>query len=269
MHLADPKFPPAYSGHGVTAPLFPRDVALRGASAGDLGAADIVWARRVDRVELAIVLEPDVPPDRLGEVRVLLQTALIDCLGALMPSQTAIQIGWPDAILCNGAKVGETIVIGAPPDANGAVAWCVAGLRLTMTRDLRGLEPGLVRDETSLHEEDGGELDRTIVLQSLSAHFLNVVHGWESDGIRPFIERWIGRVLGYEAPADMRDTRTTGASLIRGRVSGVDDTLALMVTPDAASPSGSGLVRLPSPIGLHGAGGAANDGAAKDGGAAP
>jgi len=128
-------------------------------------------------------------------------TAIIDALGMVMPAQTAVQIAWPDAIVCNGAQVGRTCLV-APASLlpERVPDWMVVAFRIALTRNLDGLEPGLVRTETSLSEEDGGDLTRTDVLESVAAHLNNTIHDWESDGLRPIANRWIGRVLGYGEP---------------------------------------------------------------------
>ncbi|MEO0729313.1 MAG: biotin/lipoate--protein ligase family protein [Pseudomonadota bacterium] len=235
MQLPDPRFPPAFTARGVKAPENPRSAAIMGATRGELRAADIVWARRVDRAEFAVVFEPELPFNKLSEVRLVLQTALIDCLGTLMPSQTALQIAWPDRLYCNGAQYGQTEII-APEqtDPSAHVDWCIGYIRVDLTRKLDGLEPGLVRDQTSLSEEDAGDLDRTQIIQSCSAHLLNAVHHWESDGIRPFVDRWIGRVFGYGSVAEIANPvrshdGTDGDVIVRGELIGVGDELELII----------------------------------------
>ena len=232
MHLPDPKFPPLFTGHDVKAPLNALAVAAKKAALGELGAGDIVWGRNASSVDIAFVFEPDVSADRLCEVRVLVQAAIIDSLGVLMPEQTAIQIAWPNTILCNGAKTGETAFISHQPDSpNADPDWAVAGISIALERDLEGLEPGIVKNETSIIEEDGGHLDRTQIMEALAAHLLNAVHTWEQDGVRSAVERWIGRLIGYGEPADIIQTDPeTGAPVVtHGEIIGVGDQMQLMV----------------------------------------
>ena len=115
-------------------------VACERAAKGDLGAGDVTWARNTAAAEMAFVLEPDVRLSEALAMRVVLQAALIDALGVLMPSQTAIQIGWPDELHCNGAQVGGTVLVvpqAAVDKPDEVPAWMVLGGRIVISRDLR------------------------------------------------------------------------------------------------------------------------------------
>ncbi|MEO0798382.1 MAG: biotin/lipoate--protein ligase family protein [Pseudomonadota bacterium] len=232
MHVADPKLPPLFTGHGVKAPTEPRDYAVAGARHGELGAGDVVWARTIKAVRLAFVLEPDVPVRRIAEIRVLLQTAIIDSLGVLMPEQTAIQFGWPNAIHCNGAKVGETVFVCADVSSDDVhPTWAVASVSIDLSRDLDGLEPGLVKAETSLEEEDGGHLNRTEVIEALSAHFMSAIYRWEHDGVRSLVEHWKGYLFGISEPAEIEvpEPVREGLTKVTGQIIGVGDDLELFI----------------------------------------
>ena len=246
MHLADPKLPPLFTGYGVKAPTEPLGHAVAGARKSELGAGDVVWARTTKAVRLAFVLEPDVPVSRIAEIRVLLQTAIIDSLGVLMPEQTAIQFGWPNAIHCNGAKVGETVFVCADVSSEDVhPAWAVAAVSIDLTRDLDGLEPGLVKAETSLEEEDGGHLNRTEVIEALAAHFMNAIYRWEQDGVRGIVDQWKGYLFGISEPAEIEvpESADDGPVQVTGKIIGVGDSLELFVNT-----GDHGVVVLPDPL---------------------
>jgi BirA family biotin operon repressor/biotin-[acetyl-CoA-carboxylase] ligase len=143
MHLPDPTFPPLLSGHGVSAPGRVLPVACDGAERGAFEAGHVIWARNTAIAEFAFVFEPEVDREQAQDMRIVLQTAIADGLGAIMPSQTAIQFGWPDDIIVNGAKVGETCLVVSSRETDAVPAWLVTGVRLVLTRDLEGLEPAL------------------------------------------------------------------------------------------------------------------------------
>ncbi|MBL6430641.1 MAG: hypothetical protein HPM95_03315 [Alphaproteobacteria bacterium] len=58
---------------------------LRGGGSRAFSAGDLVWSRRTDVVSLALVLEPEVPPDRAVEMLFLAMVAANDALGAITP----------------------------------------------------------------------------------------------------------------------------------------------------------------------------------------
>jgi BirA family biotin operon repressor/biotin-[acetyl-CoA-carboxylase] ligase len=242
MHLPDPTFPPLLSGHGVSAPGRVLPVACDGAERGAFEAGHVIWARNTAIAEFAFVFEPEVDREQAQDMRIVLQTAIADGLGAIMPSQTAIQFGWPDDIIVNGAKVGETCLVVSSRETDAVPAWLVTGVRLVLTRDLEGLEPGLVRNESSIAEEDGADLDRSRIISTVAAHMLNAVQEWGEMGTRPFADRWIGRVFGYDGGAEFRDV--AGVPVVHGTPVGAAGGSALMVR---AGDNG-GVVTVPAPI---------------------
>ena len=48
-------------------------------------------------------------------------------------------------------------------------------------------------------------MDRTRILESVAAHFLAAILDWQHDGLRPAVDRWIGRVLGADEPDEFTD----------------------------------------------------------------
>ena len=228
MHLPDPQFPPLLSGQGIKAPAQPLETACRGAIAGTLSAGDVVWSRNTAHATAALVLEPDVPIARAREMLVVLQLSLIEALALLMPSQTALQIGWPQQFLCNGALVGGTALV-EPETPEGVVpAWVAVSFDLVLTRDIEGLEPGILADESSLAEEDGMDVTRTAIIEQVSAHMTANIHRWEQEGFRPIVDSWIGRLLGDRGSDRFR---TAEGTLRSGSIVGLGDDLALMVKP--------------------------------------
>ena len=76
------------------------------AIADEAGAGTLVWAKRFDSVEMAVVLEPD---EALGSARRAFfvgMNALADALAVHAPPERPITYGWPDAIRVDGVLVG-------------------------------------------------------------------------------------------------------------------------------------------------------------------
>jgi biotin-(acetyl-CoA carboxylase) ligase len=229
MRLPDPVFPPLLASHPVEAARKPFEEACHRAGRRELGAGDLVWSRDTARAECAIILEPDVPLRRALQMGPLVQVALAECLGALLPPRMGVHFRWPGTLLLNGAKAGETWIRGAPARRDEVPEWLVAGFSLWLTHDFGGLEPGEALGETSLAEEGAGELTRTDILQSFAAHFLTWLNTWHDDGFRPVRESWLTRAEGREAPAEI----THGTERIYARVLGLDEEAGLVVEPEA------------------------------------
>jgi BirA family transcriptional regulator, biotin operon repressor / biotin---[acetyl-CoA-carboxylase] ligase len=229
MHLPDPVFPPLLTGHPVEAARRPFEEACRRASRRELGAGDLVWSRDTARAECALILEPEIALRRAVQMGPLVQVALADCLGALLPPRVGVHVRWPRTILLNGAKAGETRICPAPARREDTPEWLVVGFSLWLAHDFGGREPGEALGETSFAEEGAGELTRTEILQSFSAHFLAWLNIWQDDGFRPVHDAWIGRAEGREAPAEI----VYGEELIQARVLGLDEEGGLIVKPAA------------------------------------
>ena len=194
MHLPDPTFPPLFTGHPVKAPDRPFKRACRGAEAGAFGAGDFLWAKRADRVDCAIVLEPEVSGARLYEMLFTAMVAFGDAVGAIAPPEVAVTYLWPQTIRVNGAAAGTVrIAWSARGDEAGAPIWLVVGLDCWIRRTHDARDPGLNLDETDLFEEGCGELDRTQIIESFARHFLSWIDTWDADGFAAIHRDWLGR----------------------------------------------------------------------------
>ena len=225
MHLEDPRFPPMLKGHAVKAPKRAFAEACRGAQARRLGAGDLVWSRNTARAEMAVVLEPEVELVKALQMGPLMMVALGDSLGSLCPPKVAIMYRWPHGVVLNGALAGE-VRLGAPRVAADATPqWLVVGLAL----QLAAAHDGDVTDfvNTSLAEEGGGEITRTDILQSVSAHFLTWLNIWQDDGFRPVHDQWLFRAEGREKPI----TVSHAGEAVEGLVLGLDEATNLLLKP--------------------------------------
>ncbi|WP_428696639.1 biotin/lipoate--protein ligase family protein [Stappia sp.] len=231
MGLPDPVFPPLLAGHPVAAGTVPFEVAVAGAGTGEMGAGDLVWSRSLERIELALVLEPEVGADRVQEMLFLAMVATTDAIGSLIPPEIALTYLWPATLRANGAAVGRArLAQSAELDESGAPAWLVVGLSLQLGPLTGPLEPGEVPHLTSLVDEGAAELDRTQAVESLSRHLLTWIHTWDVDGFAPVLENWLFRADGYRAQIVLE----TGDGPRSGRFVGLDEEGNLLMKPDNA-----------------------------------
>ncbi len=228
MNLPDPEFPPLINGHGVNAPATPFATACKRAAAGELGAADLVWARATMRADMALVLEPDVSLAKSLEMVPLVFTAFADSLGALMPPNTSLQLRWPATILVNGGEAGRLRFAASTDDPAVTPDWLVVGIELNLQEPQSEIEPGDHVHITTLFEEGGGELDRSQILQSLSAHILTWINIWQDDGFPAVHDQFIGRVEGHLHGAAI----ATLDGPVDAKVLGLSDEMELLIKPD-------------------------------------
>lgn len=203
------------------------------AIAADQGAGTLVWVRRFDTVEFAVVLEPDEELKNARRVLYAGMTAIGDALAAHCPPEKPLVFAWPDTILLDDGILGGGR-IGWPKGAAETATpdWLVLGFVLRMTvpqkrasdgallgpsvahlpnressagpsvaplRNRAGghaLDVDLTRG-TSLEIEGFEMMDAAQVINGFTRHFMVQVDRWQEKGFRGIGEDFLARL-----PAD-------------------------------------------------------------------
>jgi hypothetical protein len=95
------------------------------AIASDAGAGALVWVRRYDLVEFAVVLEPDEPLVSARRALFAGMNAAADAIAAHCPPERDVSFGWPDAIVFDGGRIA--------PRARFLRGWCSASCCAPLT----------------------------------------------------------------------------------------------------------------------------------------
>ena len=74
--------------------------------AAEAGAGTLVWVRRYDLVEFAVVLEPDEPLTSARRAFFAGMNAIGDAIAVHCPPEREVQFTWPDTILFDGGVLG-------------------------------------------------------------------------------------------------------------------------------------------------------------------
>ncbi len=221
-----PSFPPIFIAHEIPPADDMSAAGVRVAIAGSFAARDVLWQRDEARVNLAIVLEPEVSALVAQQMGLVMALAVTESLGALMPAQTAVQLRWPDRILVNGGDIGCVTLTLPDCDEHQVPDRLVVQVDLQLGAPEQTGEPGDHPQQTWLLAEGGDyELVSARYLSSIAAHFLNWLNTWTDDGFQPVAAQLIGRVEGYEDAA----TITARGSRVDGRVIGLGDDLGVIV----------------------------------------
>lgn len=232
MQTPDPTFPPLLKGHDIPGTQSAYDVACARASAGELGAGDVVWSRHTSRVDVAIILEPEVALESAVQMLPLSMVAIGDCLGALTPPQVGLTFTWPGQIRVNGAYAGTMkAAAGGVRDPGAVPGWMVLGLWLRHRHEASDPEPGEVPDRTWLSEEGCEKLTRTEVIESYSRHFLTWLNSWTEDGFKSVHASWWFRA--HEKDEEV--TVELGEQTLTGMVQGLDDNGNLLLRRDGGT----------------------------------
>ena len=152
------------------------------ANASSLGAGALVWTRRFDLAEFAVVLEPAESLLTARQVFPVGMDALIEALAAVAPPQMPISLDWPDTIRVDGVLVGggrlgwpEGVAENEEPD------WLVFGSMLR-TALLHSVDSGLRPRNGALEELGFTQLDVGTLLESFTRHLLAAFYALAQGG---------------------------------------------------------------------------------------
>jgi biotin-(acetyl-CoA carboxylase) ligase len=177
------------------------------------GAGTLVHVGRFDLAEFAVVLEPEEPLAMARRAIYAGMVALFDALAAHAQPETAVTIGWPDAISINGGLVGGGRLAwprGVAEDATPP--WLVFGAMIR-TATMTGMEPGVSPLTTALEEEGFTDVLASQVVESFARHFMVAIDAWEELGFSAVAKNYLER-LPRES-GQRRDIDDNGDLLIR------------------------------------------------------
>jgi hypothetical protein len=158
------------------------------------GAGTLVWVRRYDLVEFAVVLEPEEPLASARRAIYAGTNALADALIAHAPPRQPVAFDWPDAIRLDGVLVGGGR-LGWPDGiaAHEVPPWLVfAGM--VRASAVRGGETGLRPLNGALDELGFDAVDAGEIIASFARHLMSGLHEWSDAGFAPVERRWLGRL---------------------------------------------------------------------------
>lgn len=155
------------------------------------GAGTLVWTRRFDLVEVAVVLEPEEPLATARRAIFAGMNAAADSLAAHCPPEKPITFAWPDTIMLDGGLIGGMRLAwptGAAEDQ--PPQWLVLGL---MMRLMMHAGPAS-RDHTSLEAEGFDILEPRLLIGSFARHLMVHFHTWRESGFKPIGADYLARL---------------------------------------------------------------------------
>ncbi|HET8726457.1 MAG TPA: biotin/lipoate--protein ligase family protein [Alphaproteobacteria bacterium] len=168
------------------------------AIAGEKGAGTLVWVRRYDLAEFAVVLEPDEALAQARRAFYVGMNALADALSVQAPPERPVTFDWPDAVRIDGVLVGGGRLgwpDGIPED--DVPPWLVfSGMIRTFV--VRANEPGLrlvlgALDDVGFEDVDAGE-----IIASFTRHLMSGFHDWSEVGFGTGARNWLDRLSRAE-----------------------------------------------------------------------
>jgi biotin-(acetyl-CoA carboxylase) ligase len=204
--------------------------------ASEEGAGTLVWVRRFDTVEFAVVLEPEQPLADARRVLYAVMNAAADAIAAFCPPERPLTFSWPDTISLDGGILGGVQL--AWPDGcaeDRTPDWLVAGVMLrsvvAVKRDLADLlanRPAGLSQQldhiqtrgTSLEAEGFEIMAAEPLINSFCRHFLVYLDQWNEKGFIPVGQTYLARMP--EQRGVKRGIDGNGDLLVRTISAGID-----------------------------------------------
>lgn len=182
--------------------------------APERGAGTLVWVRRYDLVEFAVVLEPEEPLARARCAVFAGMNALADMLAVHCPPEKDVTFDWPVTMRFDGARIGGGRLGWPDAAAEDAVPdWLVFGA-MVIADSLDPQAPGTTPDTTSLLEEGFADVDAAALVQSFASHLMAGFHTWSERGFRHLAQTYLSRLSGGE-PGVRRGLDVNGDLLLQ------------------------------------------------------
>jgi biotin-(acetyl-CoA carboxylase) ligase len=170
------------------------------------GAGTLVWVRRFDLLEFALVLEPEEPLASARRAFFPAMSALADAVGAACPPDKPVEFDWPGTVRFDGARLGGGR-LGWPPDCreDKVPDWLVFGAMLIASKNGSG-DPGLTPESTSLEEEDC-EFTHEALIETFARNLMRAFHIWQERGFQPLSTDYLSRLAprGRDGRAELTE----------------------------------------------------------------
>lgn len=169
------------------------------------GAGTLVWVGAWDRVEAAVVLEPEQSLAAARPALLAAVSAFGDALGAHGPEEIPVTFAWPATVKVNTGVVGQARLAVPPGVGEDDVPdWLVVGVeaRFAFPADHRpGDDPG----RTCLAEEGFAGVAPAEITASWARHLMAGLAEWQARGIARLADHYLARL--ERAPEEAKARR--------------------------------------------------------------
>lgn len=175
--------------------------------AAEAGAGTLVWVRRYDLVEFAVVLEPDEPLQSARRAFYAGMNALADAIATHCPAEREVAFDWPDAIRFDAGLLGGGR-LGWPSNCaeTDVPAWLVFGGMLRAA-DMVDVDAVAAASGVSLLSEGFEMIDTDAIIESFTRHLMAAFDRWKERGFeaiaRDYLERLPTRKAGERRGIDV------------------------------------------------------------------
>ena len=187
--------------------------------AAEAGAGTLVWVRRYDLVEFAVVLEPGEPLASARRALFAGMNAVADAIAAHCPPEREVTFDWPDAIRFDCGLLGGARL--AWPKSCGedeVPGWLVFGVMLRAA-DMAHIDEVHAAAGVSLLGEGFTMIETDAIIESFARHLMSAFDRWNERGFEPIARDYLERLSG-RSPEQRRGIDVNGDLLIRPAAGG-------------------------------------------------
>lgn len=181
--------------------------------ANKTGAGTLVWVRRYDLIEFAVVLEPEEPLVSARRAFFAGMNATADAIAANCPPERQVDLTWPDTILFDGGMIGGAR-LGWPKDCSETEVpvWLVFGVMLRAA-DMAHMDEAAAASGVSLLNEGFEMIDIDAIIGSFARHFMTAFDHWNEYGFERIARTYLDR-LSEEGVGEQRSIDLNGDMLV-------------------------------------------------------
>jgi hypothetical protein len=158
------------------------------------GAGTLIWVRRYDLVEFAVVLEPDEPLTSARRAFFAGMNAVADAIAAHCPPERDVAFDWPDAIRFDAGLLGGAR-LGWPGDCaeTDVPAWLVFGVILRAA-DMVHLDEVEAASGVSMLGAGFEMVDTDAIIGSFARHLMTAFDRWNERGFDAIATDYLARL---------------------------------------------------------------------------
>lgn len=155
------------------------------------------WFSPAGNAHCAIVLRPDFPNARAGQLLYVAAVSAGSALAGLLSPMTGLRYRWPNRILLNELDAGR-VVLSAPGLDVDPMPWLVIGLMVNVAHHPENPEPEAYN---SVHASGSPDIGAEAVIEDFARHFLATINRWDEAGFEPIARAWRARAASFEDAA--------------------------------------------------------------------
>src|SRR3954447_10959171 len=193
----------------------------------DAGAGTLVWVRRYDLVEFAVVLEPDEALRSARRAFFAGMNAVGDAIAAHCPPEREVSFRWPDTVEFDGGLLGGARLGWPKGCAEDEIpAWLVFGVILRAA-DMAHIEEVQAATGVSLLGEGFEMVDVEAIIGSFARHLMTAFDRWNERGFDAVGMDYLARLPQHKA-GQRRSIDRNGDLLIKLPAGSGDDRSSLV-----------------------------------------